>query len=163
MQSDGFEQSVAVLEAETTIRGLLGTACRELVELLDATACAVSRVIGDLLVGLDEHTKSGRPLAHGHEYLISDFPLTREVVETGEPRWVSRLDEDADENEAALLAKLGFEALLMVCLPSCGGCWGLVEVYEDHGRFDQDRARIAARFAARTGSLLERLEPPASR
>lgn len=163
MQSDVFEQSVAALEAETTIRGLLGTACRELVELLDATACAISRVIGDLLVGLDEHTTSERPLAHGHEYLISDFPLTREVVETGRPRWVSRLDEGADEKETALLAKLGFEALLMVGLPSAGGCWGLVEVYEDHGRFDEERARTAARFAARTGSLLERLEASGGR
>jgi transcriptional regulator with GAF, ATPase, and Fis domain len=162
-QSDVFERSVSALAAETTIRGLLGSACRELVELLDATACAVSRVIGDLLVGLDEHTTSGRPLAHGHEYLISDFPLTREVVETGDPRWVSRLDEDGDEQESALLAKLGFESLLMVCLPTSGGCWGLVEVYEEHGRFDEERARVAAHFAARTGSLLELLEPPGSR
>ena len=162
-QSDVFEHSVSALAAETTIRGLLGSACRELVELLDATACAISRVIGDLLVGLDEHTTSGRPLAHGHEYLISDFPLTRDVVETGDPRWVSRLDEDADEQESALLAKLGFESLLMVCLPTSGGCWGLVEVYEEHGSFDAERARLAARFAARTGSLLELLEPPGSR
>ena len=98
MHSDVFERRVSALAAETTIRGLLGSACRELAELLDATACAVSRVIGDLLVGLDEHTTSGRPLAIGHEYLISDFPLTREVVETGDPRWVSRLDENADEH-----------------------------------------------------------------
>jgi transcriptional regulator with GAF, ATPase, and Fis domain len=163
MHSDVFERSVSALAAETTIRGLLGSACRELVELLDATACAISRVIGDLLVGLDEHTTSGRPLAHGHEYLISDFPLTREVVETGDPRWVSRLDEDADAHETALLAKLGFESLLMVCLPTTGGCWGLVEVYEERGRFDEEQARLAARFAVRTGSLLELLEPPATR
>lgn len=163
MQSDVFERRVLALAAETTIRGLLGRSCRELVELLDATACAISRVIGDLLVGLDEHTTSGRPLAHGHEYLISDFPLTREVVEAGDPRWVSLLDEDADEQEAALLAKLGFESLLMVSLPAAGGCWGLVEVYEESGRFDEERARLAARFAARTGSLLELLEPPRSR
>jgi GAF domain-containing protein len=51
----------------------------------------------------------------------------------------------------------------MVGLPSGGGCWGLVEVYEDHGRFDDERARIAARFAARTGSVLERLEAARAR
>jgi GAF domain-containing protein len=158
--TDSFERSTAAMEAETTIRGLLGTACREGVELLDAAACAISRVIGDLLVGLDEHTTSGRPLAHGHEYLISDFPLTREVVEGGEPRWVSRLDTDADEQEAALLSKLGFESLLMVCLPSGGSCWGLVELYLDHGHFEAERAELAARFANRVGTLLERLEPP---
>jgi GAF domain-containing protein len=158
--TDSFERSTAAMEAETTIRGLLGTACREGVELLDATACAISRVIGDLLVGLDEHTTSGRPLAHGHEYLISDFPLTREVVDSGEARWVSRLDSDADEHEAALLAKLGFESLLMVCLPSSDSCWGLVELYAEHGHFNPERAELATRFAARVGSLLERLESP---
>lgn len=163
MAADSFERSSAALEAETTIRGLLGTACREAVTLLDASACAISRVIGDLLVGLDEHTVAARPLAHGHEYLISDFPLTREVVESGEARWVSRLDSEADEHEAALLRQLGFESLLMVCLPSGGACWGLVEVYSEHGRFDERQAELACRLAAETGALLERLEPPQTR
>jgi GAF domain-containing protein len=163
MTTDSYARSAAALEAETTIRGLLGAACREVVELTGATACAISRVIGDLLVGLDEHTTSGRPLAHGHEYLISDFPLTREVVESGEPRWLSRLDENPEENEAALLAKLGFESLLMVCLPTSDGCWGLVEVYSEHGRFGEEDAELVARFSAYTGRLLERMDPPAGR
>jgi len=51
----------------------------------------------------------------------------------------------------------------MVCLPAADGCWGLIEVYEESGHFDEERARLAARFAARTGSLLELLDPPASR
>jgi len=157
---DSYEQATVALEEEETIRGLLGSACREAVSLFDATACAISRVIGDLLVGLDEHTLSGRPLAHGHEYLISDFPLTRVVVESGEPRWISRLDPDADENEAELLSKLGFESLLMVCLPASDSCWGLLELYAERGRFDAERAELAARYATRVGELLERLEPP---
>ena len=61
------------MEAETTIRGLLGTACREGVELLDATACAISRVIGDLLVGVR--------------------------VESGDPAWLTALDDLAGERE----------------------------------------------------------------
>jgi GAF domain-containing protein len=160
---DSFERASAALSRETTIRGLLGSACREAVVLLDATACAISRVIGDLLVGLDEHTRSGRPLAHGHEYLISDFPLTRHVVERGEPSWVSRLDPDADEQEAELLQKLGFESLLMVGLPAAGGCWGLVEVYNDRGPFDARHAKLADRLAREVGTLLDRLDATDSR
>jgi transcriptional regulator with GAF, ATPase, and Fis domain len=159
--TDSFDRSTAALQAETTIRGLLGTACREAVTLLDATACAISRVIGDLLVGLDEHTVSARPLAHGHEYLISDFPLTREVVESGDPRWISQRDPDPDESEVALLRKLGFESLLMVCLPTSKACWGLLELYNEQGAFDAAQADLAARYAVRVGELLERLEPPA--
>jgi transcriptional regulator with GAF, ATPase, and Fis domain len=160
VESTTFEQSAAKVRAETTVRGLLATTCEELVALLDATACAVSRVVGDLLVGLDEHTLSGRPLEHGHEYLIPDYPLTQEVVESGEPRQVSRLDPDADQTEADLLAKLGFESLLMVCLPSGGACWGLVEVYTEKGRFADGQPEVVQRLARLVGKRLEQLERP---
>jgi len=157
--STTFEQTAAKLGGETTVRGLLATTCEELVVLLDATACVVSRVIGDLLVGLDEHSLSGSPLEHGHEYLISDYPLTQEVVESGEPRRLSRLDADADPKEAYLLEKLGFDSLLMVCLPSSGECWGLVEVYAEEARFDDRQAELARRLARLAGERLAQLEP----
>ena len=159
MGSTTFEQTAAKLGGETTVRGLLATTCEELVVLLGATACAVSRVIGDLLVGLDEHTLSRRPLEYGHEYLISDYPLTQEVVESGEPRRLSRLDADADPKEADLLEKLGFDSLLMVCLPSGGQCWGLVEVYAEDARFDDGQAELARRLAGVAGERLAQLEP----
>jgi GAF domain-containing protein len=163
MATEAFDRAAAALATQTTIRGLLDAGCREAVGLLDATACAISRVIGDLLVGLAEHTTSGRPLAYGHEYLISDFPLTREVVDSGEARWVWRHDTAADESEAALLTKLGFESVLMVCLPSSDSCWGLVEVYNEQGSFDEQQAGLAERLAQELGVQLERLEPPESR
>jgi GAF domain-containing protein len=153
-----FEQSTARLASETTIRGLLGTTCRELVALLDASACMISRVIGDLLVALHEHTESGVPLQHGHEYLISDYPLTREVVESGEPQRVSRLEAAADPTEAELLEKLGFESLLMVCLPAHDDCWGLVEVYSKEGGFEEYDAELASRLATYAGDRIEALE-----
>jgi GAF domain-containing protein len=153
-----LEQSAAKLGAATTVRGLLATTCEELVALLDATACAVSRVVGDLLVGLDEHTLTGRPLEYGHEYLIPDYPLTQEVIESGEPRQVSRLDPDADRTEAELLEKLGFESLLMVCLPSGGSCWGLVEVYAEKGRFEDGQPELVQQVAVLAGERLEQLE-----
>jgi transcriptional regulator with GAF, ATPase, and Fis domain len=155
-----FEEAAAKLGAETTVRGLLATTCEELVAVLDATACAVSRVVGDLLVGLDEHTLSSRPLEHGHEYLIPDYPLTQEVVESGEPKQVSRLDPDADPKEAELLEKLGFESLLMVCLPSGGACWGLVEVFTEKGSFKDGQPELVQRLARLAGERLEQLERP---
>lgn len=158
LSTEPIERAAAAVAAETTVRGLLATTCRELVELLDASACVVSRVIGDLLVGLDEHTNSGRPLQFGHEYLISDYPLTREVIESGEPRRVSRSDPDAEPAEALLLEKLGFESLLMVCLPAGEACWGLVEVYLDEGRFDERQAELAMRVADQAGRRLKQLE-----
>src|SRR5213593_4678493 len=96
------------LRAETSVPGLLGTTARTFVELLEAPACTISRVIGDLLVDLIQHRHSGKPDRLGHGYLISDYPLTRAVIEEGEPRTVFIDDPDADPAEVALLRELGF-------------------------------------------------------
>ena len=159
MTEESVKRATAALDEERTVRGLLETACRELVENLDATACAISRVVGDLLVALAEFSRGQGPLALGHEYLISDYPLTLDVVQRGEPRAVSLLEEDPEPNEAALLEKLGFESLLMVCLPTAEGCWGLVEVYAEDTRFDQSQVALAANIASATGQRLDRLDP----
>jgi len=156
--STTLEDSVARIGNETTVRGLLAGTCQELVVLLDATACAVSRVIGDLLVGLDEYTLASRPLEHGHEFLIPDYPLTREVVESGEPRRVSRFDPDAERTETELLQQLGFDTLLMVCLPSGGECWGLIEVYGTKGGFNEEQAEVARSVARAAGERLNQLD-----
>jgi GAF domain-containing protein len=153
-----FEQAVETLSRQKSVQGLLSTTCRELVELLDAEACSISRVVGDLLVGLEEHARAPRrPLEVSHEYLISDFPVTQQVVEQREARLVSLLDEEPEANEAALLEKLGFESLLMLCLPAGDACWGLVEVYRNGRRFDEESAALAGQVAAVAGRRLERL------
>jgi GAF domain-containing protein len=156
---ESIKRATSALDREQTVRGLLDTACRELVKTLNATACAISRVVGDLLIALAEHSRGSGPLELGHEYLISDYPLTLEVVQSHQPRAVSLLDNAPEPNEAALLEKLGFESLLMVCLCAGGDCWGLVEVYADGARFDEHQAELAEEIAAAAGRQLERLDP----
>jgi GAF domain-containing protein len=158
---ESISRATAALEQEWTVRGLLETACRELVEMLEAEACAISRVVGDLLVALAEFSRGQDPLELGHEYLISDYPLTLEVVQQGKARAVSLLEDSPEPNEAELLERLGFESLLMVCLPAAGGCWGLVEIYADEKRFDERQAALAAEFAEAAGRRLEQLDPVA--
>ena len=162
MANDPVERVAAALERQTTIRGVLETTCHELVGALDASACEISRVIGDVLIGLVELSHDDeRRLDLGHEYLISEYPLTQEVIERGEPRAVSLLEESPEPNEAALLERLGFESLLMVCLPTSRGCWGLVETYADAKLFDKGDAALAEQIAAVTGEQLDRLDPAA--
>jgi GAF domain-containing protein len=155
--ADPVEQAVDALRGENTVRGVLETACREITETLDASACLVSRVVGDLLVSLVEFSRAERGPGIGHEYLISDYPLTHEVIERGEPRAVSLLDDAPEPTEAELLEKLGFESLLMVCMPSQGTCWGLVEVYGEGRSFDDRQAGIAKEIANAAGIQLERV------
>jgi GAF domain-containing protein len=149
------------LRAETTVPGLLGATARAYVQLLDAPACTISRVIGDLLVDLMQHQKSGKPDRLGHGYLISDYPLTRAVIEERRPRTVSQTDPEPDENELRLLRELGYDALLMVAIEARDGAWGLVEVYGEKGRkFEDDEVELAQDLANEVGEILTELERP---
>lgn len=148
------------LRAETTVPGLLAATARAYVELLEASACTISRVIGDLLVDLMQHGRTG-PDRLGHGYLISDYPLTRAVIEERRPLTVSRDDPGADPNEVKLLAELGYDALLMVAIEAEDGAWGLVEIYGEKGRrFKDEEIRLAQDIAASVGEILRQLERP---
>ncbi len=147
------------LRAETSVSGLLRTAARTFVELLEVPACTISRVIGDLLVDLIQHRHSGKQDRLGHGYLISDFPLTRAVIEEREPQTIFLDDPKADPAEAALLRELGFGSLLMAAIEVRDSAWGLVEVYGEQGRqFNDEEVGLVRDLAAEVGELVARLE-----
>src|SRR2546423_6840606 len=104
------------LRASTSVAQLLGVTARAFVEVLDAPACTISRVIGDLLVDLMQHQKSGKPDRLGHGYLISDYPLTRAVIEERRPQTVSQNDPEPGPHAGKLLPEPGYDALLMVAI-----------------------------------------------
>ena len=146
------------IEAETSVSRALHVACGELVELFGATFASVSRVIGDLLVELSGYSRSGEP--HPLElFLVTDYPLTEEVIRRGEPRVVRRADPGADPAEAALLEKLGFDSLLMLPLRSHGQSWGLVEIYgEGDLTFDEEDVALAQVLVDQVGERVAVLE-----
>ena len=92
------------LERETTVPGVLKATCVLLTNELEADACNLSRVVGQLLVDLCEHSRDGRRIQLGRGYLLPDFPLTQEVIEGCEPQIVSLLDADVDQSEASSCA-----------------------------------------------------------
>jgi transcriptional regulator with GAF, ATPase, and Fis domain len=145
------------LERETSVASLLSATARVLVEALDASACTISRAIGDLLVELVDYSPTG-PVQAGHGYLISDYPATRDVLEQLRPAVVSVSDPDADPKEVELLRELGFEALLMLALEHGGEAWALVEVYG--GRtdgFTDEAAATARHVVERAAAVLTRV------
>ena len=110
---------------------LLEDLCEELVEELDALGCIVSRAIGDVLVIIAEYAPDGRTFALGRGFLISEFPETQAVLETGRPQAVSASDRSADPGEVQILRELGVESVLMLALRADEAPWGLVEIYRD--------------------------------
>jgi GAF domain-containing protein len=149
--------SLERIEAEATVSRVLHVACGELVTLFDATFASVSRVIGDLLVELSGYRRSGE--VHPLElFLVTDYPLTQEVIEGGEPRVVRRADPGADPAEVALLERLGFDSLLMLPLRSHGQSWGLVEIYGGDRVFAEHEIESAKSIVDRVGERLAVLE-----
>ena len=135
--------------ANLRLQDLLMATARKLVAGLDADACAISRVIGDVLIFVAEATTPGRSLQLGHGFLVPDFPETQAMLADGRPRLLTLADPDVDRSEAEVLRELGFGALLMLRLDLGGLPWGLVEVYREEPRpFDEADARLAGELLA---------------
>jgi hypothetical protein len=116
-------------------------------------------VVGELLVAVVEHSRTGARLQQlGHGYLLSDYPLTQEVIDRQEQRRVSLLEGETDPAEAQLLRELGFDSLLMLPLCAFGGVWGLVEVYTREKSFDESDGKSADDIVRSAGKRLEELE-----
>jgi hypothetical protein len=123
---------------------------------LEAHACNLSRVVGQLLVDLSEHTLDGKTLQLGRGYLLPDFPLTQAVIELRQPRIVSLLEPDVDQSEAELLRVLGFDFLVMLPLLVEESCWGLFEIYRRGTKvFVEDDVTRATAIVECTSAVLE--------
>lgn len=109
----------------------LGVLADQLVADLAADACAISRVIGDVLILVVERVTEGKTLLSGQGYLIPDYPQTADVLATRHPRALTLADEDVDAAEARVLREQGFSALMMLPLDLNGAAWGLIEVYRE--------------------------------
>jgi len=116
---------------------------------LDADACAISRAVGDVLIVVAHDTTVGVTLQFGQGFLVSDYPVTKRVLETGDPIALTLADTDADEDEARVLRELGFAALAMLPFDVGGERWGLVEAYRLDARPFDAASLAAARTLAR--------------
>ena len=113
-------------------------------------------VVGDYIVDATDHALREVSLGDEAAYRISDFPLTAEVLRTGEPRAVSFADGDVEPAEAFILRDLGMNALMMLPVMIRGRAWGLVELYEMRlRRFGEDDIAVAQFLVAQAQRRLE--------
>jgi GAF domain-containing protein len=131
------------------LRDVLATMADDLVGRLHADACAISRVIGDVLIIVAERTPDGGTLQQGQGFLVSDFPQTAEVLRSREPLAITLDDPNLDAAEADVLREYGFGSLLMLALELDGNAWGLVEVYRNERRTFTDAEITLARELTR--------------
>jgi HD-GYP domain-containing protein (c-di-GMP phosphodiesterase class II) len=141
---------------------LFAALAQSVTSALRADACLISQYDEDKNVIRDVAASVVRPAslnAVAEEYDLNLFPLTRNVLETGEAIEISISDADSDNNERALLASLGFARVLVNRFNVDGRSIGTIEVYRVADRpFRSDDARqidVLASFAANAYSRIQ--------
>ena len=155
--SEALEAATAIWD-EHTIDDVLERLAKSMTFVLGSVGCLISRVDGDRLVDLEKHSLRDIDLGEDVSYLIDDFPITREVLDTGVSKAISFLDEDLDRGEAFVLRELRMNCCLLIALRVGDTTWGLVEVYDMRMRRFEPDAQAAAEFLVRqAGRRLEAL------
>ncbi|MGL6279605.1 MAG: diguanylate cyclase domain-containing protein, partial [Gaiella sp.] len=124
--------------------------------VLGAVGCVASRVDGQRIEEAASHSLRDVFLGDQVAYLLDEFPLTKLVVESGESRAISFLDEEIDRAEAFVLRELDMSCCLLVPIHVDGRPWGLVEVYDQrHRRFSATEQAIGDFLAGHAARRIE--------
>ena len=153
------------LTQEPTAEALLEATAREAAQLLGSHSAVVSRRDGETVrevAGADHDGPRSSPFSE-YAYHLDDYPLTREVLETGRPEALSLDDPSIEPTEAFVLREMGMRAVLMLALPCGDAVWGIMEIYRDGpNAFDFDEVATGDFFARQIGGLLVHMEQRAS-
>lgn len=129
------------LASKLDLTDLLAEIAHRMTSLLDCHFCAISSY--DPKTGsvstLAEYDHFGQRLPDQGPYKLSDFPLTRQVLERQTTEVVNVDDPQADPAEVAVMRRDGDRSLLMAPLIYQGESVGLVEIV------DQKRSRKYSR------------------
>jgi diguanylate cyclase (GGDEF)-like protein len=130
---------------------------------LGVDGCTVSRwdKERDCVVTLLDYTTSQEYPTDipGKSYALADYPITRDVLENREPRFLSLNDPSIDPSERALMEMYGNRAVLI--LPLVVGrerqVFGIVELFrrDEAIAFNSDDLELAQSFAAQAAVAIE--------
>ncbi len=127
--------------------------------VVGATATNISKVDGAQLTDTTQHALRDVDLGGQKAYVIADFPVTQEVLETLTARSISFLDDDLDGAEAFVLRELQMNSALLVPVVVRGKAWGLVEIYDMRlRRFDADETAVACFLVGQAARCIEALD-----
>nr|MDQ3823703.1 diguanylate cyclase [Actinomycetota bacterium] len=155
--------AIRALGRETTLDATLRSAARHLTAVVDGTACVISRLTEGTLRDAAVFSPSPWVFDEGGAYLLDDYPVTVEALESGEPRFASLADAGVDAGEAFVLRKIGMQAVLILPLVVQGKPWGLAEVYDARvRRFGATDAGLAQLVGGQVEALIGQFEHAAA-
>ena len=154
---DALEASAAIWD-EPTVDDVLERLGKAIAFVVGATGTNISKVDGPRLVDMAKHALRDVDLGADNSYVISDFPVTQEVLETLVTKSISFLDDDLDGAEAFVLRDLEMNSALLVPIVVQGEAWGLVEIYDMRlRRHDDDEMAVAEFLVSQAARRIEGL------
>lgn len=129
---DGRLAKASALERLEAVAGLF-TEVGDFAYWAISSALLEPDLIRDVALGdnRDLHNRGIRVETGAHEYRLSDFPVTRELIEAGSGVFTAAVgDPEVDEAEKSLLEKMGFLSVIGAAAVD-GDCAYLVELYGD--------------------------------
>jgi diguanylate cyclase (GGDEF)-like protein len=154
---DTMDASAAIW-AEESVDGVLERLSKAVTFVVGATGALISKVEGPRLADAVRHSMRDIDLGEDTAYLISDFPVTQQVLENILVRSISFLDDDLDRAEAFVLRELRMNCALLLPLVVHGQSWGLVEIYDMRlRRFSREDEAVAGFLVGHAGRRIESL------
>jgi diguanylate cyclase (GGDEF)-like protein len=154
---DTMDASAAIW-GEESVDGVLERLSKAVTFVVGATGALISKVEGPRLADAVRHSMRDIDLGEDTAYLISDFPVTQEVLEKISVKSISFLDDDLDRAEAFVLRELRMNCALLLPLVVHGRSWGLVEIYDMRlRRFSREDEAVAWFLVGQAGRRIESL------
>ena len=159
----GAMDAAAAIWAEDSVGEVLERLGKAIAFVVGATATNISKVEGPRLADMTKHALRDVDLGEDFAYLIADYPVTQEVLDTATVRSVSFLDDEVDSGEAFVLRELQMNAVMLVPLIVHDRSWGLVEIYDMRlRRFTTEDEALARFLVGQAGRRIEAIGEPSS-
>ena len=159
----GAMDAAAAIWAEESLGEVLERLGKAIAFVVGATATNISKVEGPRLADMTKHALRDVDLGEDFAYLIADYPVTQEVLDTATVRSVSFLDDEVDSGEAFVLRELQMNAVMLVPLIVHDRSWGLVEIYDMRlRRFTTEDEALARFLVGQAGRRIEAIGEPSS-
>lgn len=153
---------LGAMQEATDLPDLYAGLARAVVGALRVDACLIS-LVEESSGMLKDVAASVVPPARlnvvAEEHLLDDFPVTRQVIDTGTHTEISIADDEADERERRFLMELGMGRVLICALNVEGRSIGTVEAYRVQDRpfrhDDGQQVEVLCAFASNSYSRIQ--------
>jgi PAS domain S-box-containing protein len=157
-----LHEATKAISSDLSLNIVLETVAKQLIQAVNTEECVLSswNRQQNVVETLVDYSAEGSEIiedASGTIYDLSDFPVTRQVLETRQPIVIRRDDPDADKAELRAMDEYESNCLLMLPLIARDQVVGLVELFgfSKDREFTHDDIRLAQSLATQAAITIE--------